>query len=136
MNNTELRLHDVFFYGLYMDPKILMSKNVEPRNPRMGYANGYKLRVGNMATLLRQEDTKTYGLVYSLAYEEVDFLYTKSGLDMYISEALLVTLESGGSIPALCYNLLIPPADSESNSEYESKLTECMGRLNIPILND
>ena len=132
MNNSESRLHNVFFYGLYMDPEILISKGVEPRNPQVGFAEGYKLRIGNMATLLRDADSKAYGVVYSLTHDEVDLLYTKSGLDMYVSEALLVILDSGESIPTLCCNLRIPPEESESNDEYKAKLLQCMKRLNVP----
>ena len=135
MNNSESRLHDVFFYGLYMDPEILKSKAVNPRSPRVGYADGYKLRIGDMATLLRDADSKAYGLVYSLTHEEVDLLYAKSGLDMYVSEALLVTLDSGESIPTLCSNLLKPPLENESNDEYKTKLLQCMARLNVPTTN-
>jgi len=135
MNNSESRLHDVFFYGLYMDPEILKSKDVDPRNPRIGFAEGYQLRLGNMATLLRDKEAKAYGVVYSLTHEEVALLYAKSGLDMYVSESLLVTLDSGECIPTLCCNLLTPPEESESNEEYMAKLLQCMERLNVPITN-
>lgn len=132
MNNSESRLHDVFFYGLYMDPEILKSKNVEPRIPRVGHVKDYKLRLGDMATLLRDAGSKAYGMVYSLTHEELDRLYVKSGLDMYAGEALLVHLESDESIPALCCNLLTAPQESELNSEYKTKLLLCMARLNVP----
>ena len=140
MNNTTSRLNDVFFYGLYMSPDILTSKAVEPRDPRIGFAAGYRLRLGNMATLLRAEDAQAYGIVYSLTHEEIDRLYPQQGLDMYVSEAVLVTLDSGNSprerrcqrVAALCKNLLIPPEDNESNPDYEKKLVQCMRHLNVP----
>ena len=37
MDNSINRLHDVFFYGLYMDEEILKSKNIPIRNQRSGY---------------------------------------------------------------------------------------------------
>ena len=115
-----------------MSPDILASKAVEPRDPRIGFAAGYRLRIGNMATLLREEGSQAYGIVYSLTHEEIDRLYTKAGLDMYVSEAMLVTLESGDHIATLCKNLLIPPAESESNLDYQTKLVQCMSQLNVP----
>lgn len=133
MNNSESRLHDVFFYGLYMDPEILRSKSVEPRNPRLGWVNDYELRVGNLATLLRKPNAQVYGLVYALTHKEIDLLYSKSGLDMYASEALLVELNSGEVIPAICSNLISPPNESESNKEYTAKLLQCMKKLNVPV---
>ena len=88
-----------------------------------------------MATLLREAEAKAYGLVYSLTHEEVDLLYAKSGLDMYVSESLLVTLNSGECIPTLCSNLLTPPEESESNEKYKTKLLQCMEKLNVPTTN-
>ncbi|MEM9152784.1 MAG: hypothetical protein AAGB19_20325 [Cyanobacteria bacterium P01_F01_bin.3] len=115
-----------------MSPDILTSKAVEPRDPRIGFAAGYRLRLGNMATLLRAEDAQAYGIVYSLTHEEIDRLYTQQGLDMYVSEAVLVTLDSGERAATLCKNLLIPPEDNESNPDYEKKLVQCMRHLNVP----
>lgn len=133
MKNNEDRLNDVFFYGLYMDPEVLKSKQVEPRNPRIGFARGYRLRIGKMATLLRDSKSSTSGIVYSLTHQEIEILYSKSGLDMYVSEALLIKLESGETISALCCNLLSEPEENESNPEYESKLIACMERLGVPL---
>lgn len=132
MDNSRLRLQHVFFYGLYMDPDILLSKGVEPRNPRIGTVDGYSLRVGNLATLLRESGAKASGLVYSLTHDEIDLLYAKAGLDMYVPEAVTVDLESGGRLSALCCNLLVPPNASESNDEYTEKLHACKQRLNVP----
>lgn len=133
MNNSKERLHDVFFYGLYMDEEILKSKNVEPRNRRIGIVNGYELRIGKMATLLRKDKAKTYGLTYSLTHNEIDILYKKSGLTDYVTEALMVELNDGSSIATLCCNLLDPPTDDEKNDEYYQKLIQCMESYGLPI---
>jgi len=133
MDNSNQRLNDVFFYGLYMDEKILKSKNVEPRNKRVAFANDYKLRIGNMATLLREKDSQAYGLVYSLTHDEIDILYKKSGLTDYISESILVELDDGSKIATLCCILLNPPANNESNLEYFKKLKDCMKFYKLPI---
>lgn len=133
MDNSNQRLNDVFFYGLYMDEKILKSKNVEPRNKRVAFANDYKLRIGNMATLLREKNSQAYGLVYSLTHDEIDILYKKSGLTDYISESILVELDDGSKITTLCCILLNPPTNNESNLEYFKKLKDCMKFYNLPI---
>ena len=133
MNNSIQRLNDVFFYFFYMDEEILKSKNVEPRNKRVAVANGYELRIGKMATLLRNDKAKACGLVYSLTHDEIDTLYVKSGLIAYVTEALMVELEDGSSIAALTCNLLNPPADDESNDEYFQKLIKCMNNYKLEI---
>ena len=132
MDNSNSRLVDVFFYGLYMDETILKSKNVNPRNQRKGVVRGFKLRIGKMATLLRNNNGEAHGLIYSLTHSEIDLLYKGSGLTDYVPEALLVETDDNKTIPALCCNLLTPPRSGEQNREYHEKLIQCMNRYNLP----
>ena len=71
-DNSKNRLHDVFFYGLYMDPDVLEQKGVQPRNPRIAKVEGYELRIGSKATLLRERGGVAYGVVYSLTHSEIN----------------------------------------------------------------
>lgn len=133
MNNSNQRLQNVFFYGLYMDEVILKSKNVIARDKRISVANGYELRIGNMATLFRKDNAKAYGITYSLTHDEIDILYKKSGLTQYVSESIVVELEDGSSIPTLCCILLNPPKADEKNDEYFQKLIKCMSSYKLQI---
>lgn len=130
-DNSKERLHDVFFYGLYMVPELLEQKGVVPRNPRKGSAKGFELRIGNKATLLRSKGKTAYGMVYSLTHDEIYSLYQGAGLNDYAAEALMVNIENE-TLPALCCNLINPPDASESNHEYESKLKIAMKDLGLP----
>ncbi|MGE4419116.1 MAG: gamma-glutamylcyclotransferase family protein [Sulfurimonas sp.] len=136
MDNSNQRLHKVFFYGLYMDENILKSKNIKTRNKRVAFANDYQLRIGKMATILRKKDAKAYGLVYSLTHDEIDILYKKSGLTNYIVESVLVELSDGSKIATLSYILLYPPKNNEKNEEYFQKLKDCMKFYKLPIAAD
>ena len=131
MDNSQNRLQEVFFYGLYMDPKILESKGVNPRNPRVVKVKGYKLRIGKLATLLRDEGSEAYGIVYSLTHSEIYKLYTGSGLNEYVSESLMAYTRDNHILSVLCCNLLTPPEKDESNIEYENKLMACMNIYNV-----
>lgn len=130
--NSPDRLHEVFFYGLYMDPEILQHKGVEPRNPRPAEVKGYELRIGTMATLLRSAGKVAHGMVYSLSHEEINRLYWGAGLDDYKAEAILARI-NGTDAAVLCCNLLNPPVENESNLEYEEKLVLTMNRLGLPV---
>ena len=132
MDNSEKRLNNVFFYGLYMDAELLEAKGVEPRNPRKAVAKGYRLRIGKMATLLRESNAEAYGFVYALTHEEVNRLYWGAGLDAYVAESLLVEVKGGEEVVVLCCNLLVPPEEGENNSEYFGKLEKCMKKLGLP----
>lgn len=132
-DNSEQRLHNVFFYGLYMDPDLLQQRGVEARNPKRAEAPDYQLRIGNKATLLRAKGQKAYGMVYALTHKEIDSLYWGAGLTEYAAEAIMV--EAGDeTIAALCCNLILPPADHESNPDYEGKLAAVMQALGLPDL--
>ena len=131
MDNSKNRLNDVFFYGLYMDPEVLKAKGVEPRNPRKAVAKGYRLRIGNKATLLREANAEAHGIVYELTHDEVNVLYWGAGLEAYVAEALVLETYGGEEVVALCCNLLEPLGEDESNPEYLSKLTQCMKKLRV-----
>ena len=133
MDNSINRLHDVFFYGLYMDEEILKSKNIPIRNQRSGYIKNYALRVGNLATLVRSENSRAYGMVYAITQDEVYSLYEGVGLDAYVTEALLCTFSDGSQIAVLCKNLAQAPNEDESNDEYFSKLKSCMARYDLAV---
>ena len=133
MDNSIDRLHDVFFYGLYMDEEILKSKDIIVRNKRHAYVDNYALRVGNLATLVRKEKSCAYGMVYSMTQKEVYSLYEGIGLSQYVTEALLCTLSDGSNIAVLCKILEEEPTVDESNDEYFSKLKSCMERYGLKV---
>jgi len=123
--NSKERLNDIFFYGLYMDPDILAQRGVTPRHLRTGVVEGFELRIGNNATLLRSPDSNAIGVVCSLTHAEIDSLYRGAGLTQYAPESLLVKV-AGEKIPALCCTLVTPPREYETNPDYEHKLAIAM----------
>jgi hypothetical protein len=38
----------------------------------------------------------------------------------------------GGTVPALCYNLLVEPQADERNQDYAARLRKVLGELNFP----
>lgn len=131
MMNIDNRYHDVFFYGLYMDPVLLQEKGVEPRQPRLAKVEHYVLSIGDRATLQREQDKSVYGMVYSLTHAEMHSLYTGAGLYDYAPEVLLANVD-GESIPVLCWNLVLAPNESETNHEYAARLLEVKRQLGVP----
>lgn len=131
-DNSPGRTISVFFYGLYMDPDVLRGMNVEPRDGQPGTVDGYSLRIGHKATLLRAPGATAYGMIYSISHDELDRLYWGAGLAEYRAEPLLVRTLDGEVIPAMCCNLLRPPAEHEENPDYAQSLREAMKRAGLP----
>ena len=133
MDNSSNRLIDIFFDGLYMEDSLLRSREVDPKNRRIGFVDGYKLRIGKNATLLRNEGSRTYGIIYSLTHHDIYKLYAGAGLTNYVPEALSIKTEDNKILMALSYLLLTPPYPEETNTDYYQKLTYCMKDYGLPI---
>ena len=123
---------EVFFYGLFMDADLLRTKDVRPVNIRAASVPGFALRIGQRATLLRTPDARAYGIVVELTHPEIEQLYSEASVRAYRPEAVIAELTDGTRIPALCFNLLVPPGPEEANSEYAAKLRDLAGRLGLP----
>ena len=123
---------DAFFYGLYMDETVLASVGVKPHAPRKARADGYALKIGKRATLVKAPGSSAWGMVYALSPDDLAKLYGAPGLEVYRPEEIEVALENRAIIPARVYNLPHPPAPDERNPEYAEKLKAAMARLGFP----
>lgn len=127
------RLIDVFFYGLFMDETLLAGKGVQPTRVRRGWVDGYDLRIGQRATLVPNENGSAHGMVMSLSHRDIDALYADPSVQAYRPEAVIVRVAQGETIPALCFNLVDAPDESERNPEYAAKLRAVAERLQLPV---
>ncbi len=62
---------DVFFYGLFMDVKLLRSQSVMPSNPRRAFVEGFNLPIGRRAMLIPTEGARAYGMLIALTHGEI-----------------------------------------------------------------
>ena len=130
--NKSVRLVDVFFYGLFMDKVLLEEKGCAAINDRLASVDGFSLRIGKRATLIPSANNSVYGIIMSLSHNDIDKLYSEESVSMYRSEAVLVKLSDGTIVPALCFNLPVPPAPGEHNPDYVVKLKKLAGKLKLP----
>ena len=130
--NTNARRIEVFFYGLFMDADLLRNKDAHPTDIRAASAPGYALRIGQRATLLQNPGSRAFGILMKLTHAEIDHLYSDPTVQAYRAEAILTELADGSRVPALCFNLVVPPSPEEANAEYAAKLRDLARRLNLP----
>jgi len=126
-----MRRIPVFFYGLFMDAELLRTKNVTPRVIGQASVIGFALRIGNRATLVPHPEGHVFGMLMELTHDEIDALYAESSVAQYRAEPI-VALRDGAGIPALCFNLPVPPAEDERNDAYAAKLRVLGERLALP----
>jgi len=121
----------VFFYGLFMDESLLASKGLRTSRATVGYVDGYRLRIGQRATLAPDPTKRAYGVLMTLRAAEVRALYSEASVADYVAESVSVNLPEGTIASAVCYNL--PPDKVEgANPRYASSLLTLAAKLGLP----
>lgn len=121
----------IFFYGLFMDESFLATKGIEPSDVKLGFVDGYGLRIGKRATLVRRPDSRAYGAMMNIAPSEVTELYAEESVADYLPEPVIVEFMDGTQVEATCYNL---PGDKVigANKEYAELLLDVATELGFP----
>ncbi|HEX8846981.1 MAG TPA: gamma-glutamylcyclotransferase family protein [Pyrinomonadaceae bacterium] len=132
MTEADSRRIDVFFYGLFMDDILLRDKGINPINRRVASVENFSLVIGARATLVPCPGATAHGVIFSLTHTELDALYGEASVSLYRPEALLARLLDGSLVPALCFNLPVPPSKEERNPQYALQLRELAGRIGLP----
>ncbi|MCZ7597851.1 MAG: gamma-glutamylcyclotransferase [Gammaproteobacteria bacterium] len=128
---VETQTVEVFFYGLFMDEALLEAKGVRPASMEPASAEGFRLRIGQRATIKPEKEEVVYGLVARLTPREVELLYSEPSLEDYRTQTIAVTL-NGQRRDVQCFTLPNPPSMTEHNPEYAAKLRALAKRLNLP----
>jgi hypothetical protein len=71
-------------------------------------------------------------MLIALTRGELERLYAAPGLGQYRPEAVLAHCMDGGSVAALCYNLLAEPRADERNPAYAMRLQRTLRDLGFP----
>ncbi len=114
-----------------MDEELLATKGIEPSEVELGFVDGYGLRIGERATLVRRKDSRSYGVVMDIAESDASKLYAEESVADYLPEPVVAELMDGTRVEAICYNL---PAGkvTGANSDYVASLLEVATRLGFP----
>jgi len=115
-----------------MDESLLQGKGISQPNLRVASVSGFRLRIGQRATLVPDQKGLVYGVIAELPHKEIEQLYSEPSVRDYRPEAVLATMADGGSLPALCFNLVDPPPADEHNPEYGRMLRELAEQLGFP----
>lgn len=121
----------IFFYGLFMDISLLQEKGFAPSEPVMAYVDGFGLRIGDRATLVKSENERAYGLIMTLTNKELLSLYGESSVADYVPEKIEVFDSNNMTVEVTVYNL--PSALlSGRNKSYARSLTVVAKNAGLP----
>ena len=114
-----------------MDESLLATKGIIPTSASAGFVDGYGLRIGARATLVRRPEGRAYGVMMDIDPNEAMELYAEDSVSDYLPESVRVNLEDGTKVEATCYNL---PGNkvSGTNRDYAKSLLEVASRLGLP----
>ena len=114
-----------------MDESLLASKGVCTATPTVGYVDGYRLCIGERATLLPKLNSRAYGVLMNVAPGDVATLYSEPTVADYVAESVVVTLPVDNQVPAVCYNL---PAEKliGTNTDYAAELLLLATEIGLP----
>lgn len=121
----------VFFYGLFMDEALLAKKGISPNSTDVGFVDGFKLRIGERATLVRSGGSRSYGVMMSISSDEANELYSESSVADYVPESVTVVLADGNKVEATCFNLPVDKV-AGTNRAYTEALWELANSLGLP----
>lgn len=124
-------MQPVFFYGLFMDAALLRGKGVNPSDPIIACADGFGLRIGTRATLIKSHAERAYGLIMSLTDQELDILYSEESVADYIPENMTAITEKKESLDVICYNLPLEKLSGQ-NKQYAKSLAVVAEKVGLP----
>jgi len=121
----------VFFYGLFMDEKLLAKNGIKPTSSTISFLNHYALHIGERAALVHAEDSKAYGVLMTITDAEAHQLYAEDSVADYAPETVTVELLNGTKKNAACYNL---PKNKikGTNKNYAKSLLALATKLEFP----
>lgn len=114
-----------------MDRSLLASKGIHVAEATSGYVDGYRLHIGERATLLPESDSRAYGVVMKIASEDVAALYSEPSVADYVAEPVDVTLPGNNRVSAVCYNLPVSKL-AGTNAAYAEALLALATELGFP----
>ncbi len=123
----------VFFYGLFMDPRVLERAGVDPRLLGHAALDGHRIWIGERATVLASPSDTVYGVVMELTEAECTELYSAPSVRDYEPRAVEVRmLDSGRTIDSTCYVLPRESCGVEPRHAYALALSRLAESLGFP----
>jgi hypothetical protein len=121
-----------FFYGLYMDPELLLSLGFRPAASRMARLESHELELKGSVKIVRKQGSTVWGILIKLPEKDLKAMYDFETTKAYRPEIVNVITNDGENIAVSCYNLPVDET-AELNIGYLEKLIPVARRLNLPI---
>lgn len=122
----------VFFYGLFMDIRVLKKQGLDPGRMRKARLPGYRLSIGQRANVAEDSGATCYGMLADLPRDDVSKLYSAPSVSDYQPISVSVTIADGSEEQAICYTLPVDKHQKGSNTVYAGELHRVASELHFP----
>ena len=126
-------MHDIFFYGLFMDVAHLRAAGLQPVARGTARLADRALAIGAKATLVPRPGAAAWGVVVELSDADTARLYATPGVEAYRPESVTVELEPDRRATAcVTYVVDAPAAGERADASYVEDLAALARRLGFP----
>lgn len=126
---------NVFFYGGYMDFKVLEGFGIGKRDYQVAQLMGYELTIGRSANVLKKGLQSVFGIITRLTHTEMDALYGQDAQaklgTQYFPEPTVVMTSDGSIVSTFCY-IAYESTDGEPSSQYLDTILNASKGYNFP----
>ena len=123
---------DVFFYGLFMDKRVLEGQGLTPSKLRKARLRDYRIAIGQRSSPVEDAGSVVYGVLADLPPDQVLTLYSDPSVSDYQPESVALELTSGEELIAICYILPEDKLTPGVDTDYAQKLHKLASALNFP----
>lgn len=124
----------VFFYGTFMQAKVLREFGIDCAETFPCRVDGYRLTVRPRVNLSPCRSARAYGSLAHVTHCDLEHLYgeldERFGIS-YLPFPVIAQLEDGAFRPALCY-LSFDISDAPADPAYVEELAQCAAALGAP----
>ncbi len=124
----------VFFYGSYMNRRVLAEVGLEPEEVEVARVAGWDIQIHPRANLVRSETRSVHGILARATHDELDRLYTHARDvlgEVYRPEAVLAETRRGTHRAALCY-VCAEMAPAPAEADYVDRIVDAACEHGLP----
>jgi hypothetical protein len=95
-----------FFYGSFIRKDVMALGGFHPEAIEVAKLNGYDIAFDPHANIFRSDQHAVCGVLVYPSHEELNKLYSRDGVGVFLPEAVVVETSDNRMLPAICY---MPP---------------------------
>ena len=130
MQQTQKRIA-AFFYGSFIRREVMALGGFHPDSIEVAKLNGYDIAFDPHANVFRSNQHAICGILVYPSHQELDKLYSRDGVGVFLPEAVVVETNDNRLVPAMCY---MPPMRGKDSPDlaYVERILEAGREYGFP----